>query len=658
MAQKFQYDESGSTFYYFLLSFLALVLIPLTYFFWPRKKQEDPEKKIKECSCDRCRIKDGLLEKQKPLKNFRQYVIQSILICGWLLLVFVAYKAQQFDYEYANFDPYDILGIDIGASNAEIKKAYKKKALVYHPDKETGDEMLFMKLTKAYDALTDETAKRNWEQYGNPDGPSAISFGIALPSWIVEKENSMLVLLVYVLIFMIVLPVTVGIWWSRSIKYSGEKVLLDTSQMYYYFFHKTPNMILKRVIMVLGASAEFHVKHNSEIQERPSDNQEIPMLFKVLPQLNEKNKERPLCFSYSVKARALIHAHLSRLPLNPHTLEKDRIAVVRKCPTLIQEMGVCISQLMMLAHAGRISKMPNLCSLENAMKLCPMIVQALWDYKSPLLQLPHVEEDMLKHFNSKKYHVKTLEQLARLGEDDRRMCFRSLTEDQYRNVCKVLANMPLLDVQTKVEVVDDEETNVITAGAIVTVTVSLSRKSFSSLLNVGGESTITSVLLNEPKIKEEEVKEEKEEEEKKKTPVWKPKNKSKKGGAGKKASKKPSQHNNIVKAPVEQAPEEKKEDKKENTTPKKRAQAKKQTKKNESDSEDSEIEDDERDSDSEDSISQDEKSENKRGDEDDEDWDRFQNPLNKRQKALEGKSRISHSVHCPYFPEVSTFHIT
>ena len=174
-------------------------------------------------------------------------------------------------------------------------------------------------------------------------------------------------------------------------------------------------------------------------------------LFKVLPQLNEKNKERPLCFSYSVKARALIHAHLSRLPLNPHTLEKDRIAVVRKCPTLIQEMGVCISQLMMLAHAGRISKMPNLCSLENAMKLCPMIVQALWDYKSPLLQLPHVEEDMLKHFNSKKYHVKTLEQLARLGEDDRRMCFRSLTEDQYRNVCKVLANMPLLDVQTKVE---------------------------------------------------------------------------------------------------------------------------------------------------------------------------------------------------------------
>lgn len=35
---------------------------------------------------------------------------------------------------------------------------------------------------------------------------------------------------------------------------------------------------------------------------------------------------------------------------------------------------------------------------------------------------------------------------------------------------------------------------------------------------------------------------------------------------------------------------------------------------------------------------------------DDEEWDRFQQKMNKREK-LEGKSKISHSVHCPYFPE-------
>jgi hypothetical protein len=36
------------------------------------------------------------------------------------------------------------------------------------------------------------------------------------------------------------------------------------------------------------------------------------------------------------------------------------------------------------------------------MKLCPMIVQGMWEYKSPLLQLPHITEENLKYFSSKK----------------------------------------------------------------------------------------------------------------------------------------------------------------------------------------------------------------------------------------------------------------
>lgn len=38
--QKFEYDESGSTFFYFVLSFLALILVPATFYYWPRKKKE------------------------------------------------------------------------------------------------------------------------------------------------------------------------------------------------------------------------------------------------------------------------------------------------------------------------------------------------------------------------------------------------------------------------------------------------------------------------------------------------------------------------------------------------------------------------------------------------------------------------------------------
>lgn len=47
-------------------------------------------------------------------------------------------------------------------------------------------------------------------------------------------------------------------------------------------------------------------------------------LIKHLPNLDEKNKEKPLCYPYSVKARALLHAHFQRLDLPPDTLAIGR----------------------------------------------------------------------------------------------------------------------------------------------------------------------------------------------------------------------------------------------------------------------------------------------------------------------------------------------
>lgn len=112
-------------------------------------------------------------------------------------------------------------------------------------------------------------------------------------------------------------------------------------------------MPLKRVIMILAASLEFDKKNNSEIVERQSDNEEVPQLIKKLTNLNEKNKERPLCYLYSIKARAIIHAHLARIPLNPRTLELDRRYIIGKCPYLIQEQVNCVNQLILLAYARR-----------------------------------------------------------------------------------------------------------------------------------------------------------------------------------------------------------------------------------------------------------------------------------------------------------------
>jgi len=72
--------------------------------------------------------------------------------------------------------------------------------------------------------------------------------------------------------------------------------------------------------------------------------------------------------------------------------------------------------------------------------------------------------------------VKTLQQLARMKDEDRKSLLRTLSDEQYKDVIRVLSNMPLLHVEVTTEVVDDEDQHVVTAGAIITVTVLLVRK--------------------------------------------------------------------------------------------------------------------------------------------------------------------------------------
>ncbi|CAK9804102.1 Translocation protein SEC63 homolog [Anthophora quadrimaculata] len=642
--QKFQYDESGGTFFYFLLSFLALLLIPGTYYLWPRCSKQDPDQEAKECQCDGCKKKKIILRLNEPWKETKALFTKFLIIFGWVFLIFLAYKVSQFDYEMANFDPFEILGVSPGSSQSDIKKAYRKLSLILHPDKETGNEKAFMKLTKAYQALTDEEAWKNWEKYGNPDGPGAMSFGIALPSWIVEKENSVWVLGLYSLVFMFVLPNAVGIWWYKSIRYTGDQVLLATTQIYYVFFIRCPSMSLKRVIMILSASFEFNKKRNAEIVERYTDNEEVYSLIKQLPDVGAKNKETPLCDSYSIKARALIHAHLSRLQLNPETLDKDRQYIVKKCPYLIQEMVTCVNRVILLAYARRVPHLPTIKTVENCMKLCSMIVQGLWEFKNPLLQLPHITEDNLKCFLPKKHQIKSLQQFAQLKGGERRLILRHLSDSQYEDVMKVLGSMPYIEFKVRSEVIDDENPTVYTAGAIVTVTVSLTRKDMKNLF--GDDTVKEQTMIDDNKPSNEAPDEASEEQNQSvKKPAWLRQKKGQKKSHKKSTSKKSASVKNIQKAQVQSGnsaqqtnlPNAKKKDDK----------GEKESSKDKS----SDVSDSDGDSD----RSDDEDSNEKKDvsiDDDDTEWERFQQRISKREKVLEGRSNLSHEVHCPLFPDV------
>ncbi len=73
-------------------------------------------------------------------------------------------------------DYYQILGISKGASEDEIKKAFRVLAHKYHPDKQGGDEAKFKEVNEAYQVLGDAKKRAQYDQFGSA-GPGFAGFG-------------------------------------------------------------------------------------------------------------------------------------------------------------------------------------------------------------------------------------------------------------------------------------------------------------------------------------------------------------------------------------------------------------------------------------------------------------------------------------------------
>ncbi len=64
-------------------------------------------------------------------------------------------------------DYYELLGVQKGASDDEIKKAFRKLAVKYHPDKEGGNESKFKEINEAYEVLKDKQKRQRYDQFGH-----------------------------------------------------------------------------------------------------------------------------------------------------------------------------------------------------------------------------------------------------------------------------------------------------------------------------------------------------------------------------------------------------------------------------------------------------------------------------------------------------------
>jgi translocation protein SEC63 len=114
-----------------------------------------------------------------------------VLLVLWAVVIGLGVYISTIQLEVEPFNPFTILGLEETATEQEVKKAYKRMVIVHHPDKvkdpvlkKEAETFFSEKLSKAYQALTDEVSKENWIKYGHPDGPQVLPPPAVIPEFI------------------------------------------------------------------------------------------------------------------------------------------------------------------------------------------------------------------------------------------------------------------------------------------------------------------------------------------------------------------------------------------------------------------------------------------------------------------------------------------
>jgi len=457
---RYDYDESGVTFYYFLLSVLFIILLPATW----RLLFASDAALGKGCTCKAC------LAKQVQIKRAARRASNTglkmlLLAAGWAFFSYLTYTVVNTPVDIKIWDPYEVMELSTSATLPEIKKQYKRLSLKFHPDKVDEDEReasneRFVDITKAYKVLTDEDTRKNYEEWGHPDGKQAYTLGIALPSWIIEAGNGNWALLVYGLGFGLFMPFIVGRWWYKSQKYTKDNI--HTRSMASYFKEVKPNSTIRHLLEVLTLSDEF----KDECDWMPRDDQLIPPLAdKVKAEIEIKacgdrfERSRKHKQPYVYKAYTLLQAYLHRVPVEDAKLKEQQQLIVQKSTHLILGiLEICLSRGW----------------LETSMKcmeVSQMLVQACTNNDSVLLQLPHVNQDLLPALRSKKRQIRSVYQLVSLPEEEKRAMLNELPSEQAKELLKLANEHPFVDIpQAVLKVIGDP---IVTPGSIVTFLVKI-----------------------------------------------------------------------------------------------------------------------------------------------------------------------------------------
>lgn len=482
------YDDSA--FYYFASSVLLVLAIPWTLSFlynlvlpgrqaieasYPKKNKNGNVYKY-------CKTAAMVEKVEKGRKNARSLgsstwllIKLGLILVLWALILLMGSQLGQ-ESQISAFDPFAILQVKHGADDKEIKQAYRKLSLIYHPDKNPDDPLAsskFIQITKAHQALTDETAKRNYEKYGNPDGPQTTKVGIGLPRFLLEKDNHILILCAFFAFLLFVVPMVFICYYQRTKNYAASGVMIETLQFLGYYMNEATRV--KNCPELLAASAESRF-----MQLRPSDNTAMPPVMNAVVE----HKKRQFSLPIIVRNQTLLWAHMQR---QHHLLSKELQGDLDEL--LVYAMKV--SQAMV-----EIACMREWFFTAQAMiEFRRCLIQALDVKSSPLLQIPHFTEETIKHCMKGANPTKTLSDFMQKDPEQRKGT-AGMDANQLQDIEAYCNHMSDIELKAVVQV-EDEETIVV--GDVATVICQITRKNLKEGEALG---PVHAPFYPEPKFEE------------------------------------------------------------------------------------------------------------------------------------------------------------
>lgn len=530
------YDANA--FFYFAATMLLVTLTPWTYYtvkriVWPKPPEEinfdsagplaQKGTKPRRCTSSAMEAKhQRSLEVTRDLNSRVGGLGGGLrlvaLIFLWICFAMVMTRVQDTDTQIRSFDPHKILGIDRSADEKQIKKAYRKRSLETHPDKDKDNPLAhvqFQQVSKAYASLTDETARKNYEKYGNPDGPVNTKVGIALhPALLVSKEAQRTTLLIFFFVLFIV-PFSLVCCCLRGAKMAHQGVCGETLGIYHAVLNaqvqpadvaglvcasmecrqvpsadmlvlakamvqRSPPAMEPGVLCNIGGSSEFAGRRgvlDHQVSENVWEVEVWPELLVPTSKDQCVKKELPAkdlscaepridcCFSDAPIRRkaALLWAHVWRLHAH---MTKD---VQDECTALLRHAERLGRALVSIAAHGQGDRSGFLECIRSIMHYRRCLVQAIEVDASPLLQIPYVKSAPPKG-------APTLKEVIEEGSAHPFIKSLNLTEAQKLDVDSFCRHMPRVKLDYHVEVPDEEN---IAEGDMATLTVRMTRKNLT-----------------------------------------------------------------------------------------------------------------------------------------------------------------------------------